>query len=220
LLEVQGFHSLYSLIVSHGIVSFEITSHARGRGYFPKQSQRKVIDTMTGSSTTNGQQLLEVWQQHTYAEFVMRDATAALTTMTENPYVLMVPIGVGGQGREGVHDFYSTKFLAQMPSDLIPISISQIIAENYIIEEAVHSFTHDQVMDWILPGVAPTRKRIEVVVIGIIHFENGKIAHEHLYWDQASVLAQIGLIDPSTPTVLGAEGPRKLLAWSSKLQNT
>lgn len=174
---------------------------------------------MTGSTSISGQQLLEVWQQHTYAEFVLRDATAALTTMTDNPYVLMVPIGVGGQGRDGVHHFYATAFLAQMPSDLTPVPISQIITQNYIIEEAVFSFTHNQVMDWILPGVAATGKRIEMALVGIIKFEDGKIANEHLYWDQATVLAQAGLIDPATPTVKGVEGARKLLAWTGLALN-
>jgi carboxymethylenebutenolidase len=174
---------------------------------------------VTDSTMMSGQQLLEVWQQHTYSEFVMRDATAALTTMADDPYVLMVPIGVGGQGREGVHHFYATAFLAQMPSDLTPVPISQVIAQNYIIEEAVFSFTHDQVMDWILPGVPATGKRIEIALVGIIKFENGKISHEHLYWDQATVLAQVGLIDPGTPTVQGPEGAHRLLAWSGLALN-
>ena len=169
---------------------------------------------MSGSSTTNAQQLLEVWQQHTYSEFVLRDATGALATMSENPYVLMVPIAVGGQGREGVHTFYATKFLAQLPADLIPTSISQIIAEDTIVEEAVYAFTHDQVMDWMIPGVPATGKRIEMAVVGIIKFKDGKIAHEHLYWDHASILAQIGVIDPAQVPVQGAESARTLLAWS------
>jgi carboxymethylenebutenolidase len=169
---------------------------------------------MSGSSTTNGQQLLEVWQQHTYSEFVLRDATGALATMSENPYVLMVPIAVGGQGREGVHNFYATKFLAQLPADLIPTSVSQTIAEDTIVEEAVYAFTHDQVMDWMIPGVPATGKRIEMAVVGIIKFKDGKIAHEHLYWDHASILAQIGVIDPAQVPVQGAESARTLLAWS------
>jgi len=167
-------------------------------------------------SVTSGQQLLEVWQQHTYSEFVMHDAAAALKTMSENPYVLMVPIAVGGQGREGVFHYYSTQFLAQLPADLMPIPISQIIAADTIVEEAVFSFTHDQVMDWMIPSVPPTGKRVEVAVTGVVKFEKGLIASEHLYWDHASVLAQVGLIDRSKVPVQGAESARTLLAWSGK----
>lgn len=171
---------------------------------------------MTSSSATSGQQLLEVWQQHTYSEFVLRDAASALTTMTENPYVLMVPLAIGGQGRDGVLEFYATKFLAQLPTDFMPIPISQTIAENTIVEEAVYSFTHDLELDWMIPGVPATGKRLEMAVIGVIKFENGKIASEHLYWDHASVLAQIGVIDRTRVPVQGAESARTLLAWSGK----
>jgi carboxymethylenebutenolidase len=163
---------------------------------------------------TNGQQLLAVWQQHTYSEFVQRDAAAALTTMTENPYVLMVPIAIGGQGRDGVFEFYSTKFLAQLPSDFNAITVSQTIAENTIVEEGVYAFTHDQLMEWMIPGVPATGKQIEIAVAGIIKFKGGKIASEHLYWDHASALAQLGVIDATKVPVQGVESARTLLAWS------
>jgi carboxymethylenebutenolidase len=171
-------------------------------------------------SETSGQKLLEVWQQHTYSEFVMRDAAGALKTMSENPYVLMVPIAVGGQGRDGVFDYYSSQFLAQLPADLAAAPISQIIAADTIVEEAVFSFTHDQVMDWMIPGVPTTGKRVEVAVTGVVKFENGLIASEHLYWDHASVLAQLGMIDRSKVPVQGAESARTLLAWSGKASVT
>jgi carboxymethylenebutenolidase len=170
--------------------------------------------------TASGQQLLEVWQQHTYAEFVLRDAARALETMTANPYVLMVPIALGGQGRNGVLEFYSTKFLAQLPSDLMPVTVSQTIAENTIVEEAVYAFTHDQLLEWMIPGVPPTGKHIEMAVVGIIKFEGGKIASEHLYWDHGGVLAQLGVIDQARVPVQGAESARTLLAWSGTARST
>jgi carboxymethylenebutenolidase len=171
---------------------------------------------VSATLTARSQQLLEVWQQHTYSEFVLRDATAALQTMSANPYVLMVPIAVGGQGREGVHNFYATKFLAQMPADLVPLPVSQIFAENTIIEESVFTFTHDLALDWMIPGVPATGKHLEIVVVGIINFEGDKIASEHLYWDHGSILAQLGVIDATKVPVLGAESARTLLAWSGK----
>jgi carboxymethylenebutenolidase len=185
--------------------------------FSPNERKSQLV---AGSLTTNQQQLLDVWQQHTYSEFVLRDAASALTTMSENPYVLMVPIAVGGQGREGVFNFYATKFLAQLPTDFMPISVSQTIASDTIVEEAVYAFTHDQLLEWMIPGVPATGKRIEMAVVGIIKFENGKIAHEHLYWDHASILAQIGVIDPAQVPVQGAESARTLLAWSGKSPNT
>jgi carboxymethylenebutenolidase len=66
-------------------------------------------------------------------------------------------------------------------------------------------------MDWMLPGVAPTGKRVEVPLVAIIRFRDGKLAHEHIYWDQASVLVQLGLIDSSKLPVAGVETARKVL---------
>jgi carboxymethylenebutenolidase len=67
-------------------------------------------------------------------------------------------------------------------------------------------------MDWMLPGIAPTGKRVEVPVVTIVQFRDGKLAHEHIYWDQASVLVQLGLLDLGTLPVVGVESARKALA--------
>jgi len=77
------------------------------------------------NATTDGvgqELLLEVWQQHGYSEFVMEDAKAALTTMSDNPHVLMGPIAAGGRGRDGVYKFYRDLFLAQIPAHIRPYS--------------------------------------------------------------------------------------------------
>jgi carboxymethylenebutenolidase len=144
----------------------------------------------------------------------MKDAKAALTTMSDNPHVLMVPVAIGGRGRDGVYKYYHDYFLAQLPADIRPVLISRVVGKDILAEEAVYRFTHDQVMDWMIPGVPATGKRVEVGVVGIITFENGKIASEHLYWDHASVLAQLGVIDPAKTPVKGVESPRTLLEWA------
>jgi carboxymethylenebutenolidase len=158
--------------------------------------------------------LVEVWEKHVYSEFALKDAKAALTTMSDNPHVLMVPIAVGGRGREGVYNFYHDYFLAQLPADITAVPISRVVGEDILAEEAVYQLTHDQVMDWMIPGVRPTGKRVEVGVVAIVTFKDGKIASEHLYWDHASVLAQIGVIDSGTVPVKGVESPHSLLEWA------
>jgi len=155
-----------------------------------------------------GQVLRDVWQQHLHCEFVMKDAKAALTTMSDNPYVLAVPIAVGGRGRDGVYNFYHGTFLVQIPADFMLVPISQVAGEDILVDEAVYRFTHDQVMDWLIPGVPPTGKHVEIGLVAIIKFENDKIASEHIYWDQASLLAQLGLVDPARAPVKGAERAR------------
>jgi carboxymethylenebutenolidase len=169
-----------------------------------------MTNTLRASSE---QQLLEVWQHHVHSEFVLKDAKRALTTMSRDPHVLFVPIATGGRGREGVLGFYRDYFLAQLPADIRPIAISQVVGKDTLVEEAVYQFTHDQIMDWIVPGVAPTRKSVEIGVVAIVKFENAKIASEHVYWDHASVLVQLGILDPAKVPVKGVETARTLLDW-------
>lgn len=145
--------------------------------------------------TSAQQVMLDVWQQHTYAEFVLKDATAALATMTAEPYVLCVPSGSGGVGRTAVYDYYATRFLPFVPSDFELISLSQTFGEDRIVEEFVARFTHSVDMDWMLPGVPATNRKVELALVGVIRFEAGKVANEHLYWDQAGVLAQLGILN-------------------------
>jgi carboxymethylenebutenolidase len=75
----------------------------------------------------------------------------------------------------------------------------------------VFEFTHTIAMDWMLPGVAPTGRHAKVALVVIVHFRDGKLAHEHIYWDQASVLAQLGLIDGAKLPVTGVESAEKVL---------
>jgi carboxymethylenebutenolidase len=98
-----------------------------------------------------------------------------------------------------------------MPPDTEMTPVSRTIGEDQLVDEMVFKFTHSIRMDWMLPGVAPTGKRVEVPLVAIVRFRGGKLAHEHIYWDQASVLAQIGLIDAATLPVAGVESARKVL---------
>jgi carboxymethylenebutenolidase len=145
--------------------------------------------------TPDQQAMLGAWQQHAYAEFVLKDAEAALATMTENPYVFLVASGVARVGRAAVHEFYVNKFLPNIPPDLELTSLSQTFGADRIVEEMVMRFTHTIEMDWILPGVRPTGRSAEFALACVIQFEAAKVASEHLYWDQATLLSQIGVLD-------------------------
>jgi carboxymethylenebutenolidase len=72
-------------------------------------------------------------------------------------------------------------------------------------------------MDWMLPGIPPTGKRVEVALVVVVQFDGDKLAHEHLYWDQASVLVQLGLLPPGGLPVVGAEGARSVLGRRLRL---
>jgi carboxymethylenebutenolidase len=115
--------------------------------------------------------------------------------MTDNPYVFMISSGVARVGRAAVHEFYANKFLPNIPPDLELTAVSQTFGDDRIVEELVMRFTHAIDMDWILPGLRPTGRRAGFLLAAIIHFQDGKVASEHLYWDQATVLAQLGVLD-------------------------
>jgi carboxymethylenebutenolidase len=163
------------------------------------------------SLTTYQQTMVDVWNKHMQAEFEMKDIDAIMDTMTEDPYVNNVPLLVGGAGWNGVKEFYSRHFLPQIPPDFETKLISRTINNERLIDELILKFTHTLKMDWILPGVAPTGRRVEAPLVVIVKFHNGKIANEHIYWDQASVLAQIGLIDSNNLPVSGIDSARKVL---------
>src|SRR3546814_1550385 len=105
-----------------------------------------------------------------------------------------------------LHHFYTNYFVHCNPADMTSIPISRTVGATQVVDEALLSFTHDVEIPWMLPGIPPTGKRIEVALISVVKFRGDKLWHEHIYWDQATVLAQLGLIDQSTLPVVGAEG--------------
>jgi carboxymethylenebutenolidase len=148
--------------------------------------------------------LSDAWDQHLGSEFAAKSAEQALATMTAEPYVNVVPLMVGARGRVELHDFYANHFLCQIPPDMEMVTVSRTIGRGRVVDEMIMRFTHSIRLDWLLPGIAPTGKRVELPFVVIVQFEGDKVAHEHLYWDQASVLVQVGLLDRTLP-VRGGE---------------
>ncbi|OQK15904.1 carboxymethylenebutenolidase [Methyloprofundus sedimenti] len=161
--------------------------------------------------TPSQEAMLELFQQHVNAE-LEGDIETTMATMTDHPHLINVPLITGGVGRESVRDFYTNHLVGKFfPPDVEMIAVSRTIGEDQIVDELVIRFTHTTVIEWMLPGVLPTGKKVEVAFVVIVKFESGKIAHEHIYWDQASVLVQLGLLDPTGLPVCGAEGAQKVL---------
>ena len=155
--------------------------------------------------------LEKLWDEHTKYEFATPDVEATLATMVEDAYVNHVPVMTGGKGKSALRAFYSTDFIPCMPPDFKMTDVSRTVGENRLVDEMVISFTHTIEMPWILPGVAPTGRHVEVPLVAIVGFRDGKLAHENIYWDQASVLKQIGLLNDDGLPVHGAETARKVL---------
>ena len=171
----------------------------------PEQKDRKT--NLTAAHETLGR----LWEDHVRYEFSTRNTEDTLATMVEDAYVNHIPVLTGGVGRDELREFYSNRFIPQMPPDTEMTPVSRTIGEDQLVDEMVFKFTHTIRMDWMLPGVAPTGKHVEVPLVAIVRFRECKLAHEHIYWDQASVLVQIGLIDPAKLPVAGVESARKVL---------
>jgi len=155
--------------------------------------------------------LAATFDAHVHAEFQTLDLEATMATMVDEPYVHHVPTITGGNGNDGVREFYRHHFIGQWPDDTQTRQISRTVGENQVVDELLITFTHDRVLEIMLPGIPPTGRRIAVPLVVVVGFEDGKLSHEHIYWDQATVLVQAGLLDPSGLPVTGAEQAEALL---------
>lgn len=172
-----------------------------------KQANSQAIADLTPAQKF----LQELWEEHLRHEFDTYNLEDTLATMVEDAYVNGIPVMTGGVGKPAVREFYSKYFIPQMPPDIELTQISRTIGTDRLVDEMLVKFTHTIQMDWMLPDIAPTGKRVEVALVVIVQFRDGKLAHEHLYWDQASVLVQLGLLDPGKLPVVGVESARKAI---------
>jgi carboxymethylenebutenolidase len=157
------------------------------------------------------QAMVALFQRHVEAELA-GDLETTMATMTDDPHLNHVPTMAGGVGRGGVQAFYRDHLVGKFfPPDVTMTNVSRTVGHEQVVDEMVISFTHTQPIDWLLPGIPATGKRVEMAVAVIVGFRNGKISHEHIYWDQASVLVQIGLLNPEGLPVGGAEIARKVV---------
>jgi carboxymethylenebutenolidase len=166
---------------------------------------------MTQAAPPTGSDPGAIFDAHVRAEFVERDVEATMATMSESPYVTLVPVLSGGYGREEVQQFYSRYFIGRWSADTQIAPVSRTSVQGRVIDELIMRFTHDVAMPALLPGVPPTGRKVELPVVVVMGIEDGKVTYEHIYWDQASVLVQVGLLDPATLPVSGGEQARKLL---------
>jgi len=155
--------------------------------------------------------LVALWEAHCRYEFETRDVDATMATMTAEPYVNHVPTMTGGVGHDQLKRFYKYHFIGGNPPDTELVPVSRTVGAEQIVDEMLFKFTHTSEIDWMLPGVPPTGKRVEVPLVAIVRFVGDRVAHEHIYWDQASVLVQIGLLDPAGLPVAGVETARKVI---------
>jgi carboxymethylenebutenolidase len=162
--------------------------------------------------------LSAIFDQHVAHEFVAKDVAATMATMSADPFVNHVPTMMGGVGAHGVADFYGRYFVGHWPADTVITPVCRTVGTDNVVDEMVMSFTHDIAMPTLLPNVAPTGRAVMLPVVVVMGFEDGpaprKVSYERIYWDQASLLVQVGLL-PQIPgavlPVTGGAQARKVL---------
>jgi carboxymethylenebutenolidase len=159
----------------------------------------------------NEAEMIAKWNEHIGYEFSTRDVSSTIATMVEDAYVNHVPVMTGGYGHVALRRFYAEDFISLMPADTSIKLISRTLGQDQLVDEMIFSFTHTEEMPWMLPGVPPTHRHVDIPLVVVVGFREGKLAHERIYWDQASVLKQIGLLRDSALPVFGAETAQKLL---------
>lgn len=151
-----------------------------------------------------------LWDEHLRLEFAAKDVEQIMGTMVSQPYVNHVPTMTGGVGYEMLARFYKFHFVDDNPDHRV-IPISRTIGINRVVDEFVVCLTHDREISWLAPNVKPTGRYLEIPIVAIVGFRGGKLHHEHIYWDQSTVLVQLGLLDRCGLPVAGVEVARKLV---------
>jgi carboxymethylenebutenolidase len=110
--------------------------------------------------------------------------------------------------------FYSSQFLGHTPADAVLDPIARTLSPERVIDEFI--FTHDSELPWMLPGIAPTGRRVRIPMVMVMGFEGDKVAYERIYWDQASALVQVGVLEAADAPGSAADQADRLLEHAAK----
>lgn len=139
-------------------------------------------------------ELEALWAEHLAGEFTTKDTEATLATMVDDASVNHMPVNTGGRGKDELRRFYRDDFIPSWPDDLVMTPVNRVVGAGQIVDEMHLTFTHDRPMEWFLPGVPPTHRKVAIDLVAIVQFRGDKLACERIYWDQATVLRQVGLL--------------------------
>ncbi|MGH7950206.1 MAG: dienelactone hydrolase family protein [Candidatus Binataceae bacterium] len=191
----------------HGFANFRRDRHHRFSALLAHSFTMGTLRSAMGPHYD----LSALWDAHTDLEFSKGDVDATMKTMIAEPYVNHIPTLTGGVGQIDLHRFYKYHFIPSLPEDTKTIPVYRTVGPDRLVDEMLFTFTHTREIDWMLPGIKPTGKYVEVPLVAVIQFRGDKICHEHIYWDQASVLKQIGVLEPDGLPMVGIESAKKLI---------
>ncbi|KAJ1704840.1 LEA domain protein [Aspergillus flavus] len=191
-------HTVYSYadvssagFIVPGHADFKITSagvaHTRSLTFLKKHLNGPYFD------------LEKIWEEHTWYEFGDRSVEKTMATMVQEPYVNHIPTMTGGIGRARLSKFYLENFIFNNPTDTALELISRTVGTDRIVDEFIFSLTHNKEIDWLLPGIPPTGKQLRIPFTSVVNIRGDRLYHEHIAWDQATVLVQLGLMPEYLP---------------------
>jgi len=153
-----------------------------------------MTEQRAARAATTPQGLEQLWADHLDGEFVTKDVEATLDTMVEDASVNHVPVGTGGRGKAELRAFYRDDFIPSWPEDVQITPVNRVVGERQLVDELHLTFTHSKLMNWFLPNVSPTNKRVAIDIVVVVEFRGDKLSAERIYWDHATVLRQVGLL--------------------------
>ncbi len=153
-----------------------------------------MSESVKQQSSLSPQELEALWAAHIEGEFQTKDVEATLETMVDDAYVNHMPVNTGGRGKDELRAFYRDNFIPSWPDDLEMSLTNRLVGKDQLIEELHLKFTHSRQMDWFLPNIPPTNKPVDIDLVVVVQFRGDKLSCERIYWDQAAVLRQVGLL--------------------------
>jgi carboxymethylenebutenolidase len=160
----------------------------------PMPKGQLMAEQQAAQVALSPQQLEHLWAEHLKGEFETKDVEATLATMVEDAYVNHMPVNTGGRGKDALRAFYRDDFIPSWPEDLQMTPVNRVVAAGQLVDELHITFTHSKQMNWFLPGIPPTGKKIALDLVVVVQFRGDKLACERIYWDHATVLRQVGLL--------------------------
>ena len=153
-----------------------------------------MVEQEAIKTTLSPQQLEQLWAEHLKGEFETKDVESTLARMVDDAYVNHMPVNTGGRGKEALRIFYRDDFIPSWPEDLEMTAVNRVVGDGQLVDELHVTFTHSKPMNWFLPNVPPTHKKIAVDFVVVVQFRGDKLGCERIYWDHAAALRQAGLL--------------------------
>jgi carboxymethylenebutenolidase len=120
------------------------------------------------------------------------DLDAALDLVSDDVALTTLPVGTGARGADALRRHLAEDVLPHRPVDLATTRVSRTGDRWRVVDEELVAFTHDRELPWLVPGLAPTGRRVEVLAISVVTVRRQRIVQHRTLWDHHGLLVQLG----------------------------